>query len=153
MTNINKFKLNGAGIVDYARIGHVTDNAGALSDNRFAVINGLLFDMLTIEVSGTGDNGYSCTVSVYDATECYNASHVDDMREAYTAQNFIVAFEFYVSEELCNQDNQLCIDAECNSEALFLHLIEHALKDSNNARTRFNNFTRGLDLVYIEGVA
>lgn len=154
---MNKFILNGAGIIDLARLHYVQERSCSLVDNRFAVVNGLLFDMLTLELSQPGDRdanaGFSCSVAVYDATECYNASHGDDIREAYTDKNFIVAFEFFVSEALCNEDNQFCIDAERSNDALFLHLIEHALKDSNNAETRFRNFARGLDLDHIQGVA
>lgn len=149
---MNKFILNGAGIIDLARLHFVEERAGSLTDGRFAVINGLLFDMLVIELSEqSADLGYSCSVCVYDATDICNASYSEDLKAAYTPDNFIVGFEFYVSPELAAQDNQHCIDAEQRTEALFVHLIEQALKDSNNARTRFNNFTRGLDLDHIEG--
>lgn len=144
---MNKFVLNGAGIIEHARYAANVEHSGCLTDHRFAVINGLMFELMTNEL----DDGYSVTVCVFDANEVYNPSHGDDIVAAYG--QYMVGFEYFVSEELCNQDNQLCIDAERNGDALFLHLIEHALKDSNNARARFNNFTRGLDLDHIQGVA
>lgn len=153
---MGKFKLNGAGIIEHARLAYVVEHSGALTDNRFAVINGLMFELMTVEVSKQGatssnvDEGYSCSVCVYDADGCYNPSHGSDISAAYG--RFIVGFEFYVSAKLCDENNEFCIDAESNCEALFLHLIEHALKDSLNTSARLRNFARGLDLDHIQTV-
>lgn len=147
--NKQLFKLNGAGIIDIARLQYVIGGFSSITDSRFAVINGLLFDMLAIE----GSTGFSCSISAYAATDCYSAEHTSALIAAYTPASFIVGFEFFVSEELCEQDNQLCIDAEENAERLFVHLIEQALFNSNATTMHLRNFARGLDLDCIQGVA
>lgn len=50
------------------------DNASVVTDNRFAVINGRLFDLTTYEMN---DGSVHFVVTMYDADEVMNATYIN----------------------------------------------------------------------------
>lgn len=122
--------ISGATKVECDRYYSLLNNASCLTDSRFAVINGLLFELSTVEAE---DGSFAVLVGCFDAEEVYNPSHAEDLMRAYG--NYVVSFGFIVPAEVVS-DNGKCIQAENLGEALLVSLITTALHDCNNLKKR-----------------
>jgi len=82
-------------------------NATVINDNRFAVINGELIDIVTYDFkNGT----QKAVISVYDATDCCNASHSDDLAKSFDRDAFIESYTFDDEAEAVAHFSKLIAD-------------------------------------------
>lgn len=106
------------------------NEAGALNDNRFAIINGLMFELSHVD---SEDDSFSVMIGVFDATDIYNPSHGEDITRAYG--DIITGMQLHVSAEKCKADNAHTIIAGEEGNATFLHLIHRALINAPALKT------------------
>lgn len=98
-------------------------DAKTTEDGRFAVINGLMFELARFVCE---DDVERFIVSVYDADGVFNPSYHSDMGASYNAEYFVLAVEYSNAEQATESFLDLQRAAMKNSQALLEELNREA---------------------------